>query len=262
MSSEEKEPYYKESGKGFEDRAKLCVEAGVKLRARPSMLSNMKEETETEMSSQTPAPLPTTQLALGKFEVLGPAKGFGTFGTVFQVKHADSHRLFACKLEPVLHTLDHELKILQKIGSHPSFLPVIDNLLEVGGLSWFVMDLVPTSLSSFLTESALDNSSQQALFRQLMSGLGHMHSLKILHGDVKPSNILYNQVSKHFFLIDFGISVYLPLPVSSKRGGESLYTIPYRPPELLESCLLLRGLLKFKLTLLNSYFIVSVSVSV
>lgn len=42
--------------------------------------------------------------------------------------------------------------------------------------------------------------------RALLRGLAHVHSKKIIHRDVKPSNFLYDPVRKTGILVDFGLA--------------------------------------------------------
>ena len=46
-----------------------------------------------------------------------------------------------------------------------------------------------------------------------------MHSLSILHRDIKPTNIMYSPSYGKYVLIDFGISKY-----TNERPGEKMFT--------------------------------------
>lgn len=62
------------------------------------------------------------------------------------------------------------------------------------------------------------------IFRQIIMELEYCHSKKIIHGDIKPSNILYS--GKNIKICDFNIAI-------KKKNGISIYwqacSLPYRP---------------------------------
>lgn len=60
---------------------------------------------------------------------------------------------------------------------------------------------------------------------EVMLGLDYLHSMKILHRDVKPSNVLI-AASGHIKLADFGLS-------SSARRLKQCGTVPYLAPEMI-----------------------------
>ncbi|KAI1424698.1 kinase-like domain-containing protein [Xylaria sp. FL1777] len=68
------------------------------------------------------------------------------------------------------------------------------------------------------------------IMENLASALSHVHSKKIVHGDVKPGNVLYNH-ARGAVLIDFGLSFPFVNSVVSKGCG----TPWYLPPEYLEN---------------------------
>ncbi len=48
--------------------------------------------------------------------------------------------------------------------------------------------------------------------------LKEMHSLSIIHRDIKPCNIMYSPSYQKYVLIDFGISEYV-----SERPGQNVF---------------------------------------
>lgn len=71
--------------------------------------------------------------------------------------------------------------------------------------------------------------------KSLFSALAHIHSLGIIHRDVKPGNILLEGPGGPAFLADFG-TAYMPGDPTSEPATEKITdvgTTCYRPPELL-----------------------------
>ncbi len=78
----------------------------------------------------------------------------------------------------------------------------------------------------------------RTVFRDILTGLKHIHSIGILHCDMKPSNLLLSS-NGMFQLADFGLA---RLHVRDDNEKEvnlenqsimGLCTLPYRPPEIL-----------------------------
>ena len=78
-----------------------------------------------------------------------------------------------------------------------------------------------------------------AFATDIASGLGHMHSLSIVHGDIKPGNVLIHQEGETLvaLLTDFGISRILDDKSNVVAGFQSHNlngaSFPYAGPEVL-----------------------------
>ncbi|HKA58718.1 MAG TPA: serine/threonine-protein kinase [Gemmatimonadales bacterium] len=88
---------------------------------------------------------------------------------------------------------------------HPHILPIFD-ADEAEGLPFYVMRFVRDgSLRGRLDRKGrLGVAETVRVIQQTAAALGHSHSQRILHCDVKPENILLD--GGHVYLVDFGVS--------------------------------------------------------
>ena len=68
------------------------------------------------------------------------------------------------------------------------------------------MPLCEGDLRSYLTDNDPDNDALLRIMREICEGLKHLHGLNVAHGNLKPSNVLY-QSNGSFALTDIGLSV-------------------------------------------------------
>lgn len=72
----------------------------------------------------------------------------------------------------------------------------------------------------------------QKITKQILTGLKYVHSLKLIHCDLKPENIMIKSYSRtEVKIIDFGSSCYLHDHLSSYVQSRS-----YRAPEVIIGC--------------------------
>lgn len=106
--------------------------------------------------------------------------------------------------------LDHELQVYRTIGnSHPNF-PKLYHVDFSDDLSVrLFMELGRTTLWDFVCDGGHSHTPVhrcRTIMRQLISALSFLHDRNILHGDIKPSNILMFP-NCHIKLTDFNRSV-------------------------------------------------------
>ncbi|KAL4496309.1 hypothetical protein ABPG73_007759 [Tetrahymena malaccensis] len=93
------------------------------------------------------------------------------------------------------------LQILEQVKNKKYTQQLIEVIKdELMGLTIFVFELCDSNLSIILEDNQLNIKQIYALTYQLLSGLIGLQHNKIIHGNLKPWNILYS-ISKNQFLI-------------------------------------------------------------
>lgn len=111
---------------------------------------------------------------------------------------------------------------------HEHIVAVYD-LIEEGDELFIAMEYVDgVTLTKQIAERALPLSEALALFTQVLDALAYVHEAKIVHRDVKPSNVMVcrNGAVK---IADFGIALLTDSPrmtASRERIGSPLYMSP------------------------------------
>lgn len=165
--------------------------------------------------------------AAGLYRVL---RRLGEGGTahVYLAVHRRTLNVFALKEIPLRGEWPRgELDYARHLF-HPG-LPVIHDLFEEGGCVYVVMDYIEgTTLKELKAERG--NFSMRELLDwmiQLTEILNYLHSRvpPLIHGDIKPSNLMLDQ-SGQLILLDFGACL-----VEGRRREGCYGTISYASPE-------------------------------
>jgi len=226
-------------------------EVGTLARAFGAMVAELKEKRELEellaalrAQPATPTgslPLSTSpegpqvgEFFANRFEVL-KVLGEGGMGRVFQARDRELEEVVALKiLAPRLfidrerygQLLRQEIKVARSI-THPNVVRVHD-LGEIDGTRFVSMEYVAgTSLRQLLWQSGrLELAPGIQIAKQICRGLQAVHAVGIVHGDLKPDNIIVmpNGVVK---LMDFGVA----RPRQATGAMETLGTPHYMSPE-------------------------------
>ena len=110
--------------------------------------------------------------------------------------------------EERIRTFKFEFSLLKGLG-HPNIVRIFDfGFDQTLQRFYFTQELIEGS-NLALWAKGKDLSSIQAILLQAMQGLAYLHSQKILHGDLKPENLLITTGDKgppQLKIIDFGLS--------------------------------------------------------
>jgi len=108
--------------------------------------------------------------------------------------------------------------------------------IEEDGLIKIIQDKADMDLKDYLNKNKLSSFEKKQIMIQLLEGLEYLHSFNILHGDIKPTNILAYQVNSNnkkkeykFKYSDFNLSM---IHCSDSKLNKKLYTVTFRAPEI------------------------------
>ena len=258
LSKEEQDSFKQRSAREFEQQRQEALGFGVRVRLRAprqraghvatacpgSLLPRCmpRDEIATACPGQmTPPRVPKAKptaapLVLGAYHAVVRDKlGQGSYGSVILVEGKDGRR-HAAKVYAENNECRRETRVYDKIwkaGGHPAFVQLTEVMLGKPW-SWIVMPWVADgSLSSRMRRpEPMPDPLVAIIIQQLRDGLHHMHSkAHMLHLDMKPANLLWNECCQHLVIIDFSLVEPWPCPAGHPLA-ESYVSCPYRPPEL------------------------------
>ena len=172
----------------------------------------------------------------GRYVIKGEL-GRGGMATVFHAYDPRFERDVAIKVLPreFLHDpqfrvrFEREAKTIALI-EHPAIVPVYD-FGEEEGQPYIVMRYMSGgSLADRLTQDPLPINEVINMINRLAPALDAAHSKGVIHRDLKPGNILYDQYGNSF-LSDFGIARFRQSSNTTLTGGAILGTPAYMSPE-------------------------------
>ncbi len=122
----------------------------------------------------------------------------------------------------------HEFQLLTQLR-HPNLISVHDYGITTEGQLYFTMDWVEgQDLES--RRRRLDVETSTAIIVQVCRALAYLHSRGVIHGDLKPANVLL--VDDQVKIVDFGIALEMRTPETRSH----YYSLGYSAPEIKELC--------------------------
>ncbi|KAM8973537.1 dual specificity mitogen-activated protein kinase kinase 5 [Pelodytes ibericus] len=207
---------------------KVNTRAGPASNSSPSVSDNLPSNSLKKSSAELKKILANGQineLDIQYRDILGHGNG----GTVYKAYHVPSGKILAVKVIP----LDITVELQKQIMSELEILYKCDSLYIIGFYGAFFVENRISICTEFMDGGSLDvyrKIPEQVLGRisvAVLKGLTYLWSLKILHRDVKPSNMLVNTRGQ-VKLCDFGVSTQLVNSIAKTYVGTNAYMAPER----------------------------------
>lgn len=174
----------------------------------------------------------------GKWRLDEPL-GEGGLCSVWAATHRNGYRA-ALKILRARYARDDEIRQrFQREGHlanrvpHPGVVPVLDDLEHGDGRPVLVLELLEgvTAAERLRAEgAALPPGIVVEIARGVLDILASAHGAGVIHRDIKPANVFLENPSR-IRVLDFGVARDLGPIRSMTRGGMSLGTLHYMPPE-------------------------------
>ncbi|MEG4344690.1 protein kinase [Microcoleus sp. A003_D6] len=182
---------------------------------------------------------PATVLQQGKYQI-NATLGIGGFGITYRAIHTHLNQTVVLKtLNESLRQHPESAQFQQQFIAeaqrlsrcqHSNIVRVID-FFEEAGQSFIAMDYIPGQTLAQIVETDRPLPEAQALhyIRQIASAVSTVHHSGLLHGDIKPENIIRRTDSHLVMLIDFGIA--RGFTAGTKQTHTNLLSPGYAPIE-------------------------------
>lgn len=146
-------------------------------------------------------------------------------GSILRIRHKKSHKLYIWRSIP-----DEVPAYRALLGYRSDHLPVIHEAASGPGKTLVLEEYVPGDpLRTLLEGGTLEEPFVRDITLQLCDALHTLHTLGIVHRDVKPENVLLD--GSRAVLIDFDASRILNPDGIQENDTQVLGTVGFAPPE-------------------------------
>lgn len=193
----------------------VLLEEVVSLVTASDEAESFLEQPATEMADalREPASISWIGRRVGSYRIVGEM-GHGGMGEVYRAVRADDQfdKEVAIKLVRRGYDTDYfvgrfkaERQILATLD-HSNIARLLDGGVTDEGLPYFVMELIEgRPIDEYCTERALPVRARLELFLMVCAAVHFAHQRLVIHGDIKPGNILVTGDGEAK-LLDFGIA--------------------------------------------------------
>mmetsp|Transcript_2606 Transcript_2606/g.3461 ORF Transcript_2606/g.3461 Transcript_2606/m.3461 type:complete len:374 (+) Transcript_2606:75-1196(+) len=179
--------------------------------------------------------VPLSNVSIEDIYVLKKKIGEGSFGQVRLGIHKDTNQKHAIKIINKLslaknqkEMVNREVEILRLI-SHSNVVQLV-NVYENSSFVYIVMELMEGGeLLDHIGEDGFPEHEVAGFMRELVSAVRYLHSLGIVHRDIKLENAMFSRKERpcSVKLIDFGLAIRLaPGEMLNTQVGSPDYCAP------------------------------------
>lgn len=161
--------------------------------------------------------------------------GDGTYGHVDIVKDERTNTLYARKT----FKLELESDFLREVAclklfKHEHIITIVDVLYNNYNFPIILMPNIPSDLLELLYAKTLSMHVAHTLIVQVIDAIKHMHNLNFIHADLKPANVLCQDVQEdgmcHIKICDFGLTH--KFDKCTMHDTSPVQSLGYRAPEV------------------------------
>ena len=171
--------------------------------------------------------------------IKGRLLGKGGFGKCFELTSAENNKIYACKIidKYYLRELKERQKIVREIKIHKSLrhpnIVGFEHFFEDKDNIYILLELCTNNTLRDLIKKRkyLTELEVQCYMIQLIKGLKYLHSQKIIHRDIKLSNIFLTD-KMELKIGDFGL--VFKLSYQRERRNSYCGTLNYMAPEIIK----------------------------
>ncbi|XP_029641826.1 traf2 and NCK-interacting protein kinase isoform X6 [Octopus sinensis] len=155
--------------------------------------------------------------------------GNGTYGQVYKGRHTKTGQLAAIKVMNVTEDEEDEIKleinVLKKYSHHRNIATYYGAFIKKSPPGkddqlWLVMEFCGAGSVTDLVKATKGNTLKEEwiayICREILRGLSHLHTNKVIHRDIKGQNVLLTD-NAEVKLVDFGVSAQLDKTIGRRN---------------------------------------------
>eukprot|EP00794_Sanderia_malayensis_P009072 gene9072-10040_t len=166
--------------------------------------------------------------------------GRGCEGTVVYRGKFDQRNVAVKRILPECFSFaDREVALLRESDEHPNVIRYFC-MEEDRQFRYIALELCDATLQEYVTDANFDRRDLKPVdvLYQALAGLAHLHSLNIVHRDIKPHNVLISKPNSHgivkAMISDFGLCKKLAFGRHSFSSRSGIGTEGWIAPEMFQ----------------------------